>query len=826
MPLIQTSMRLFFTAILVFSQVTMLIGQSIMGKITGDGEALPFANVVVEGKPVGTISDLEGWFELRDVRLPIDLKVSYIGFETKVVRVNNTDTLYVDLKKDVKELQAVEVLPGVNPALRLIKGVMENRKNNDHEYLDQYQCKSYNKMRLGLKVKSYPDNFDSIPESAYSSEYLFIDTRDFFLSESVSNRRFRRPNRVTEDVLASRTSGIKEPLFAVLSSQFQSFSFYNQEFLLLDVVYMSPVNRMLERYYDYLITDTMLVNDGKDTVYTIQFSPLGNRNINALVGQIQIQAPDMAIRSVNAEPAVMPDEGISISIKQIYEKEEVWFPRQLHVDMIFHNIEIPKIAVDTSQTVFVKSHLEGTIRTYLTDVDVQSENKLKDVGKIAVRIDENAGRQTDDFWNNNRVKALTLRDKTTYEFIDSIGEEINLDGLVRGLQAISDGFITFPYVDLDLKRLLRINAYESVYLGLGGRTNRRLSRHVELYGHGGYGFRDRAWKYGYGGEVTLHRRSQLKLGGRYFFDLQEAGRQPFDIVTRGALFADITQLRRFYVSVFDQVSSAQAYVMWQPSPKWENRFSIHRENRFLVGADYWFNAESVNNNRFENGFTFTSVRWEGRYAPNEKIMEIRGRRTIIEPKYPVIRHRIEHSIDDWSVDDGSFLRADLQIDHQHRSFLLGSFSHRIEGGLTNGLVPYSYLFSPAANLRVNEDSWLPYSSLGDAFSWETVGFNQLLFQRYVSVMTRWNTEQRLFRRNTAFPELAFVGKMLVGDGVDQAGEHLGIPVQSPDGNMIIESGVELLNIFRQFGLGFYYRHGDNIGNPFDYKWVLKLRFGG
>ncbi|MCH8545287.1 MAG: DUF5686 and carboxypeptidase regulatory-like domain-containing protein [Cryomorphaceae bacterium] len=802
------------------------MGQSIRGKITGDGEVLSFANVVVEGKPIGTISDLEGWFELKDVRLPLDIKVSYMGFYSKVITVSSSDTIYIDLKKAVEELQAIEVLPGENPALRLIKGVMDNRRRNDHEYLDQYQCKSYNKMRLGLKVKAYPDDFDSIPESAYSKEFLLIDSRDFFLSESISNRRFRKPNRVTEDVLASRTSGIKEPLFAVLSSQFQSFTFYNQEFLLLDLVYMSPVNRMLERYYEYLITDTMLVNEGRDTVYTIQFSPSGNRNINALVGQIQIQAPDMAIRSVNAKPAIMPDEGISISIKQIYEKEQVWFPSQLHVDIDFHNIEIPKIAVDTSRTVFVNTFLEGTIRTYLTDVDVQSENKLKDVGKIAVRFDENAGHQSDVFWKSNRVKALTLRDETTYEFVDSIGKEINLDALVRGMQAISDGFITFPYVDLDLKKLIRINAYESFYLGLGGRTNHRFSRFIELYGHGGYGFRDRAWKYGYGGEVMLHRRSQLKLGGRYLFDLQEAGRQPFDIVSRGALFAELSQVRRFYVSVFDQVSSAQAYVMWQPSPKWENRFSVHRENRFVVGADYWFNAESINDNRFENGFTFTSVRWEGRYSPREKIMEIRGRRTIIEPKYPVVRHRIEHTIDDWSVDEGSFLRADLQVDHQHRSFLLGKFSHRIEGGLTNGAVPYSYLFSPAANLNIYEDRWIPISTFGDAFSWETMGFNQLLFQRYVSIMSRWNTEQRLFRRNAVFPELAFVGKMLLGDGVDEAGEHLGIPVQAPSGHMIFESGVELLNIYQQFGLGFYYRHGDNIGNPFDYKWVFKLRIGG
>ncbi len=800
-----------------------LFSQSLPGRVTSSEEPLPFANVEIVGKRKGTVTDIEGWFELRDISFPTEIRVSYIGFEPQTLTIQSGDTVYVKLKKTATDLAAVDVLPGVNPALRLIRGIMDNRKQNDHENLRQYRCKNYNKMRLGVVIPELPDGFDTIPKEAYTEEFKTFKTQDFFLSESVSNRQYRRPGRVTEDVIATRTSGFKEPLFAVLGAQLQSFTFYNPEFSLLDVNYISPINRRLERDYHYLITDTMLVDDGKDTIFTIQFRPRPDRNVNGLTGQLQVQTPDMAIRSVSAKPAIMPDDGFSISIQQLYEKNKAWFPTQLHVDIVFNNIDLAGY-IDTAKTVKYRGKLEGTIRTYLTDIDIQEEIKLRDVGRLSVRIDETAGDKDEAFWSSKRQIPLNLRDIRTYESIDSLGEELNFDRLAKGMQAISDGFIRFRYVDLDLKKLVRINQLENVYLGLGGRTNYHLSRRLELYGHGGYGFRDGAWKYGYGGELILHRKSQLRLGGQYIFDIQEAGRQPFDMMPRGSIFSAITNVRSYFVSVFDQVSSAQAYLLWQPTPKWQNRFAVHRENRFIVGGEYWFNAPSVNNNRFENGFTFTSARWESRWAPREKIMENRGRRSLVDRGYPVIHHRLEHTIDEWSVDAGSFFRADLQIDHRHRSFTLGEFSHRLSAGTTQGTVPYSYLFTPAANLAVT-DGWLPYANIADEFAWETMGFNQLLYQEYISLMTRWNTEQRLFRRNDAFPELAFVGKVLVGNAADQAGEHLGLPTLTPN-DVIVESGVELLRVFRQFGLGFYYRHGENIGNPFDYRWMIKLRVGG
>jgi hypothetical protein len=58
----------------------------------------------------------------------------------------------------------------------------------------------------------------------------------------------------------------------------------------------------------------------------------------------------------------------------------------------------------------------------------------------------------------------------------------------------------------------------------------------------------------------------------------------------------------------------------------------------------------------------------------------------------------------------------------------------------------------------------------------------------------------------------------------EEGTHLEIPIHTPSG-LIFETGLEFLRIYKETGLGVYYRPGDNTGNPFDYRWMMKLRVG-
>ena len=111
-------MRLFLTTILLFSS---LLGHSQTGIINGrisdatSNEAIPFANVVIQGTTTGASSDLEGNYTIQNLTPGLyNVEVSYLGYKSKVeyeVQVFNNKPAIVDfnLEEDSKTLDAVVV---------------------------------------------------------------------------------------------------------------------------------------------------------------------------------------------------------------------------------------------------------------------------------------------------------------------------------------------------------------------------------------------------------------------------------------------------------------------------------------------------------------------------------------------------------------------------------------------------------------------------------------------------------------------------------------------------------------------------------------------
>ncbi|PIQ21938.1 MAG: hypothetical protein COW65_06060, partial [Cytophagales bacterium CG18_big_fil_WC_8_21_14_2_50_42_9] len=69
-------------------------GQNIGGKITGEtGEGLPGVTVLVKGSNAGTATDAGGNYALPVPANANTLVVSFIGFQTQEVAINNRSTI-------------------------------------------------------------------------------------------------------------------------------------------------------------------------------------------------------------------------------------------------------------------------------------------------------------------------------------------------------------------------------------------------------------------------------------------------------------------------------------------------------------------------------------------------------------------------------------------------------------------------------------------------------------------------------------------------------------------------------------------------------------
>ncbi|MCD8292354.1 MAG: TonB-dependent receptor plug domain-containing protein, partial [Prevotellaceae bacterium] len=68
------------------------------------------ASVVVVGASTGSITDIDGNFSLEVPALPVKLQISYIGFKTQQVTVNDARGVQVVLREDAEALEEVVVV--------------------------------------------------------------------------------------------------------------------------------------------------------------------------------------------------------------------------------------------------------------------------------------------------------------------------------------------------------------------------------------------------------------------------------------------------------------------------------------------------------------------------------------------------------------------------------------------------------------------------------------------------------------------------------------------------------------------------------------------
>ncbi len=86
--------------------------RAISGKVTaGDtGEPLPGVNILLQGSTRGTITDIEGNYQLDVLTEDEVLVFSYIGYEQKEIQIGNQTTINVILQLDTRALEEIVVI--------------------------------------------------------------------------------------------------------------------------------------------------------------------------------------------------------------------------------------------------------------------------------------------------------------------------------------------------------------------------------------------------------------------------------------------------------------------------------------------------------------------------------------------------------------------------------------------------------------------------------------------------------------------------------------------------------------------------------------------
>jgi len=427
----------------------MLSQYKLTGKVIDSKTKTPlaFVNIIALDQKLGATTDIDGKFVFNSRKSIKKLKLSYVGYEVTEVDATDKKTIVIELKQTSYEIEEFKVLPGVNPAERIIKRLVKNRKKHNPEKSLDFKYDSYSKLYFTAEpdtsILNNPEKFSKLD----SSDQNFVDWLDdhhFFMMESITERKYKQSGKNYEKVLASRVSGLKNPSFSLLATQLQSFSFYDPTLLVFDKAYLNPITKNSTNKYLFLIEDTTY--NGTDTVFVLSFRPQKGKKIDALKGLLYINTGDYALQNVIAEPAKQ-DETASVKIQQQYEKiNGSWFPVQLNSNLFF--------SPEESEGDF---KMVGVSRSYLKNIQINPEISNREFSYIDTEIDIDANKKDETFWNRYREDTLSQKEQNTYHVVDSIGKKFNFDKKVLALEALITGKLRWGLIDLDLNRLLGFN---------------------------------------------------------------------------------------------------------------------------------------------------------------------------------------------------------------------------------------------------------------------------------------------------------------------------------------------------------------------------------
>jgi hypothetical protein len=773
--------------------------QTIKGRIidANSNQTLPFVSLLIKNTQTGTLTDIDGKFQIDVSGKPdAQLQITYLGYQPVTIVANSfsdPNKITIKLKPQAIALQEISVLAKENPAHRIIKRATKNRDINNPEKMHSFTYDSYTKFFVTADIKASIDSV-STTDTTLQGVDKFFKNQHLLLIESVTKRDFLHPDKSHETVLASRVSGLKNSPFALLATQLQSFSFYDDFVTVLDEKFLNPISQGSTRKYFFLLEDTLY--NGADTVFVISFRPKQNKNFNGMKGVLYINTNTYAIQNVIAEPG-RKDKTISIKIQQKYEfiEGKQWFPVQLNTDWIWNN------AVASNSDSTKKANLKSVSRTYIKDIVLNPQLKKKIFSEVEVEMDKHADKQDEAFWNQYRTDTLNAKERKTYHTIDSIGKENNFEKKLKFLESIITNKIAIGFIDLNLDKILKFNNYEGTRLGLGLHTNNKLSKYFTIGGYAGYGFKDKAWKYGGDGSVFLWRKKELAFNAMYQKDLVESAGTTFFENTRSILSSEI--YRDIYVSKFDHLEKYQAGFSFRALKYLRTNIFVNHQQRY--GRTLYKYTAGDGSSVVRDTFKFTEIGIQLKYLYKEKFVQTMNNKLSLGSDYPVIYVNVTKGLNQTFFNQvGSFdyWKFDVKIDAQKTFKSIGTTRIQAVAGKIIGNLPYTMLY----NMRGSNYPGFNVSAIN---SFETMGLNEFVTDQFAALFFNHNLGRFLKPHKKFNPEFELMHNMGIGT-LSHAENIYNTPVKSLDKGYF-ESGFRLLHVLKinytTLGVGVFYRYG-------------------
>ncbi|MCD6064663.1 MAG: carboxypeptidase-like regulatory protein, partial [Flavipsychrobacter sp.] len=400
------------------------------------GEPVPFATIFFPYSSIGTTTEADGSFSLGFEQWPHDtVRVQLMGYVTlnKALPRQGNDNLILELERNTSTLNEVVIRAGEDPALLLLRKIVERKPKNNPEQAASYSCETYNKVEIDI-FRLGKKEFEKLPIpfiKQLSFVYNNLDTVSgkepflpFFLVETLSDYYAQKePKKTREIIKANEIRGIKnESITQYMGKMHLAMNPYDNYVVFFDKQFVSPISNAGAVFYKYKILDTTEVEGHK--VVSVSFKPQ-RPGENCFTGVFKVVDSIYALQYLEAEvPATANINWIKNATfyKQYAPvNDSLWFcvKENLTAEVVMSSDVVKLPGFIGRRTIMYRN-------VKLNDERVE---QMIAATKDDVVVADTARNKSETFWYTARHEALGKNELAIYHMFDTLEKNPNYNRL-------------------------------------------------------------------------------------------------------------------------------------------------------------------------------------------------------------------------------------------------------------------------------------------------------------------------------------------------------------------------------------------------------------
>ncbi|MEQ8238295.1 MAG: DUF5686 and carboxypeptidase regulatory-like domain-containing protein [Cyclobacteriaceae bacterium] len=668
-----------------------------------EGNKLPFSTVYQEGTTNGTTCNAEGNFQLKVSAGSHQISARYVGFAKQTKTINVTKSLGLDFRLSEETLLLQEVIISSNtknPAYRIIRETIKKRKYYEKEY-NAYFCKVYVK---GLQ------RLDKRPSSILGMA-VPVDTGIIYLSESLSEVKFKQPDKFSEELIASKVSGASNGFSYNRASEMMINLYQNSFFIegLSERSFISPISGNAFISYDYkldgvIYQDSLRINKIK-VIPRRSTDPTFSGHLYIVEDSWRLHSVDVMLTKANGIDFVD-----SLRVNQIFSPAAhgIWMPISQNFSYTFKAFgftgsgrfvsNFSQYEIEPNYDLIAKYQQKQTqVADDLPKIELFHKS---DFGNAILKVKESANKKDEVFWQEIRpvplstieVKDYRIKDsiqvikktKTYKDSVDNISNKFRIANLVFGgytyRKSYNDFLINFPTV----LEFFQYNTVEGFAPALNFRFRKNDGRipQWELNPAIKYGFSNEQFQAKISGFKTLDYKNWEFIyagAGRYtshFNSLQPIASNTNTFVTLvyGDNWAKLYQNNFGFIGyqkeIFENVRiNAKVELASRSTMENTSSFSLNRSPDF---------TDNLSQYDFGNGNKISTIDIQVVLRPGRKYIDRPKNKFYLDSKYPEVSFNYKKGIPLFGNND--FDQVRILSDYSFRLGLLGESKVAVEAG--------------------------------------------------------------------------------------------------------------------------------------------------